>query len=260
MGKHVSTAFALAAILTLASAVACGGGTAGEIVILELGLESLTDEGDAASTFTTDTGYEVALEEARLAIGPAYFYAPIQEPRVATLRELLRPVARAHGGHDPVNGRRVRAELLDQQALDLLVPGVQALGAVDAEAGAVDEVAVVLDPPRSDLARSMNGHHAWVRGTATKDGEMIRFAGGLDLPDEGLTRRVEGIAAELTLAEGGVLVLGVRLHRWFHGAHFDRLEVDDDGVAQITAESQVRGAWLLGVRSAQSYEARFEAP
>ena len=37
-----------------------------------------------------------------------------------------------------------------------------------------------------------HGHHAWVAGTATREGVSIAFAGGLDIDASGTLRRVDG--------------------------------------------------------------------
>jgi hypothetical protein len=179
---------------------------------------------------------------------------------MATLRAFLFPVARAHGGTDPLNGRRVRAEWLRQTAFDA-TPGAEPLllGTIEAESGEVDAVTVTLNPPDAANADAVHGHHLWARGEATKDAQTIRFEGGLDIPDEGLSRRVEDIPIDAFLEQGGRWTITVRPEEWFQDADFDRLtEHSVDGVYLITPESQVRSAWFLGARSSRAYAARFE--
>jgi hypothetical protein len=247
----LSLGFALAAL----TAPACGS-TEGRIVTIDVALESLGDP-----DFATSTGFEVHLDEALVAMGPMFAFAPRpgdDDPGLALAR-FLRPMALAHGGIDPLNGRRVRAEWLSQVAFDALAPAPLALGAIEAEAGRIDSVSLVLDSPSGANAGVMNGHHLFVRGVAERDGVVYPFAGGLDIPDAGISRRVEAIPIDAFIDEGGRWLVGVRVAAWFEDAHFDRLDVqDDEGVFQITVESQVRSAWLLGAKSQRAYEARYE--
>ena len=237
-------------------AMACGQ-TEGQVVTVDVALET----SDAPTSFTTNTGWEVRLDEARIALGPLFAFAPRFEGRtMATLHAFLFPVARAHGGTDPLNGRRVRAEWLSQVAFDA-TPGTNplVLGTIEAESGQVDAVTITLDPPGSANAAAMHDHHLWARGEASKGDRTIRFEGGLDIPDEGLSRRVEDIPIDAFLEEGGRWTITVRPEEWFQDADFDRLtEQSADGVYLITPESQVRSAWFLGARSSRAYAARFE--
>lgn len=237
-------------------AMACGE-TEGQVVTIDVALETA----DSPASFTANTGWEVRLDEARIALGPLFAFAPrLEGGTMATLRTFLFPVARAHGGTDPLNGRRVRAEWLSQVAFDA-TPGADAvvLGTIEAESGRVDAVMVTLDPPDPANAAATHDHHLWARGEATKDGRTIRFEGGLDIPDEGLSRRVEDIPIDAFLDQGGRWTISVRPEEWFQDADFDRLtQQNAEGVYLITPESQVRSAWFLGARSSRAYTARFE--
>lgn len=234
---------------------ACGD-TQGDVVTIEVALEAPS----APSTFVTDTGWEVRLDEAQIAMGPLFAFAPrFEGGAVAAIRSFLFPVARAHGGTDPLNGRRVRAEWLRQVVFDAAGTEPAALGQIEAESGEVDAVTVTLNPPDAANAAATEGHHLWARGEASKEGITIAFEGGLDIPDEGLSRRVENIPLDAFLEEGGRWVVTVHASEWFRDAQFDRLtEQNEEGVYQITPESQVRSAWLLGARSTRAYTARFE--
>lgn len=233
---------------------ACGE-TDGEVVTIDVALEAA---GTPAS-FTTDTGWTIELEEARIALGPLYAFAPRTEgDAVAMLRAFFVSVARAHGGTDPLNGRRVRAEWLRQVAFDAMSEETVELGAIEAEAGVVETVSVTLNPPASENASSMSGHHLYARGVATRAEQVVPFEGGLDIADEGLSRRVENIPLDAFLDDGGRWVITIDASAWFEGAQFDRLTQQEDGVYVITPESQVRGAWLLAARNTRAYSARFD--
>lgn len=235
---------------------ACGD-TEGNIVTIEVALETPS----SPSSFTTSTGWDVRLDEARIAMGPLFAFAPrFEGGTVAAIRSLLFPVARAHGGTDPLNGRRVRAEWLRQVVFDAVGGEAMSLGLIEAESGEIDAVTVTLDPPDAANAESTEGHHLWARGEATKNGSTIAFEGGLNVPDQGLSRRVENIPIDAFVDEGGRWVVTVHPSEWFRDAQFDRLtEQNEDGVFLITPESQVRSAWLLGARSTRAYAARFES-
>lgn len=216
--------------------------------------ESLAED----SVFTTDLGWEIHLQEAKAALAPLYLYAPGSQP-LTFLRELMVPIAQAHSGTDPLAEHIVLAEWNEQTVLDLLSNETQYLGSVTAEAGAVEKATLILQPPAAAHDTLMHGYHFWVRGEASKDGQTVAFEGGLDLPNTGLTRRVEPIPVDGMLAEGTTIVLGLDPRTWFEGAHFERLAATASEETHIIhANSQVRGAWFLGARDLSGYRIRLE--
>ncbi|MEM9192657.1 MAG: hypothetical protein AAGF12_26020 [Myxococcota bacterium] len=225
--------------------------TEGQIVPLDVVLEPTPDR-----QFTTNIGWEVELDEAYAAIGPIHLYSPAEEPSaMAVLEQLVGPsVARAHGGTDPLNGRRVRAEWLTQVAFDVIGTRTRSLGTVDAETGAVESASVTLDPPVAQNSETLRGHQLWVRGRAMKDGVTIPFEGGLDIEGEGLARRVENLTIDGLLEPGMTWRVTVHAFTWFEDAHFDRLtEQTAEGTYVITPQDQVAGAWFLNVRAPSGY-------
>src|SRR5690606_27944659 len=106
----------LAATLLVAS-FACSSGTTGRVVAIDARFV-----GDpSATSFDTSLGFDVTLERAELVVGPVYAFAPADEPIATRPRALrLRSVARAHGGLDPLDGRKVRAEVLERVLVDAL--------------------------------------------------------------------------------------------------------------------------------------------
>jgi hypothetical protein len=255
----------LAAALVGATAAplpACDAGTGGRAVRLRMVLASEPDGAEPLGVFDTDTGWRVTLSQARVALGPIYAYADPGVSAAGTLRALLGPkVARAHAGHDPLGGRAVRAEFLGQVVFDALAPGGLALGDVEGTAGHAAEVTVDLSPPVGTAASPdgpTRGRQAWIEGVAERDGAQVPFRGGLDIPDEGIAHRIEGIGLDADIDDGGTLTLGVRLRAWLGAARFDRLtEQDPDGVFVITAASQPRTAWYLGLRSVAAFHAHW---
>lgn len=241
----------LSLLIACAALCACGGETAGRVIDIHLRVQPEAEPGRELGEFTTDTGWEVELDEATLAIGSMYAFAPASGPgAMAWLSDLLVPVAHAHGGFDPASGLRARAELLEPVAIDLLAADGQELSDVEAEAGALAKLALDIAKPDADLPEAVHGHQAWVAGEATRGAERVRFEGGLDIPDEGLKRRIETEVEGIELEDGGTLVLSLRPSRWLHDANFDRLAAPAEGEpAEITRESQVGRAWLIGARS-----------
>jgi hypothetical protein len=240
--------------LSLCTASACASGTEGRIVPVQLAVQSEAEPDRALGSFETRTGWEVTLVRAELALSAIYAFAPDQEqPSVmARLSRAIVPVARAHGGHDPLTGKRVRAELVEPIVVDLLDDGRRELAEVQAEAGSIDAVAVDIAAPESSVTGELDGNQAWIEGEAQRGEVRVRFAGGVQIPDEGLTRRVENKLerAAPSLDAGDTLVLGLHARVWLDGAEFDRLEpADGDEPRTITPESQVGRAWFVGVRS-----------
>lgn len=242
--KSLSRVCALAAILSLGFA-ACSV-TRGVPITLTLVFEPL-----APRTFTTATGWEVELTEARALVGPVYAYAP---PDALAWRRALAPsVALAHGGHGALDGRVVRAELLEARVVDALAVSDDV--ALDGLAGALDVLTLVLDAPPAD--GPTHGRHVWVTGTARRGGEEVRFAGGI-APSEPRQHRVEGVGVDgPPLDEGERLVVGVDPQAWLSEARFEELAPGADGVARIEGTQVERALWL-GARSAASWRGRVD--
>jgi hypothetical protein len=253
---HLSLSFSL----SLCTASACASGTEGRIVPVQVAVQSQAEPDRALGSFETRTGWEVTLDRAELALSAIYAFAPDQEPSVmAQLSRAIVPVAHAHGGHDPLTGKRVRAELIEPLVIDMLDDRRRELAEVQAEAGSVEAVAVDIAAPGSSVTDELEGDQAWVEGEAQRGELRVRFAGGVQIPDEGLVRRVEAKLerAGPGLDAGDILVLGLRARVWLDNAEFDRLEAaDGDEPRTITADSQVGRAWFVGVRSPEALSLR----
>lgn len=249
--KRSSIQLSVVLSLGLLAVVACTS-TAGVPITLRLALEPLSD-----GRATTPSGWSVELTEARILLGPIYAYAPDDEP-MAWRSPFAPSIARAHGGFDPLDGRLVRAEHLEQVAFDALA-GPLEVGPIDGLLGAVDELSVVLDAPRDANAAPdgpTHGHHAWVRGLARRGDATVAFEGGLDLPDEGLLRRVDGVSVTgPPLGEGARLVLGIDPARWLSEADFEGLPAEG---AVLDDRTQPHRAFRLGARGSRAYAARTE--
>lgn len=245
--SRAPSTLALGAALSLLTFAACAG-TPGRAIELVL-----ASEPRSTSSFTTATGWSVTLSEARLAIAAVYVYPP--DDAMAALQRALVPVARAHGGHDPLTGAAVRAELLEPFTLDALMEAPE-IGVLHGTAGAASELTLVLGEAGDDT----HGHHAWVRGEATREGTTIGFEGGIDVDPTSLATLVEHVVIEgsPSLDDRGRLVIGVRADRWLDQARFDRLTVDDAGHASFGTSDQPGVALSLGARAVTTYGARYE--
>ncbi|HET6339401.1 MAG TPA: hypothetical protein VFG30_39570 [Polyangiales bacterium] len=236
---------------------ACGSDTAGQSILVDWTVAKAADE---SKSFTTDTGWDVTLDEARVGLDSVFAIAPASDSKsaVAWLSELLVPVAHAHGGHDDANGLRVRAELLDPMVVDVLADAPTKFGDQPGEAGDIATIKIELARPGSDLPDSLHGFQAYARGVAEKAGVRIPFAGGLHIADAEPARRVE-TQVKFALSEGGALTLAVHADEWFRDAEFERLsEADGDADRQINADSQVGRAWAIGVRSPAAFDVTYK--
>ncbi len=245
MKRRASTILFLSFAITAASFAACAS-TPGRAISL-----TLFAQGEGGASFTTRTGWDVVLTEARLAIGPVYVLAP---RATALLRLLSIPTAYAHGGADEYATLGIRCEWLDQVSLDLLATQPTLLGMGAGSAGPIGDAEVDIDPPGPSIAAPTHGHQAWVAGTATMGGTSIPFEGGLDIADLTIARRVQGIPASGSVDEGSTITVVVHVRSWVDEMHFDRLAVPTTGsTREIVAGTQPYDAWILGARTSTAF-------
>ncbi|MCA9613238.1 MAG: hypothetical protein H6722_25625 [Sandaracinus sp.] len=225
--------------------LACSSGTGGRLVSIQMRFS-----GDPSATrFTTSLGYEVTLEEAELVLGPVYAFAPADE---LVTRRWWRSVAYAHGGLDPLDGRKVRAELLERVVVDALSDEALVFDAA-AEEGAIDELRLGLESEDALL----DGHVAHVVGTAVKDGVTSAFDAWIDVGASDTERRAL-VPFVGELHEASVLNVRVDARVWLDGVAFDRL-VDCTTPCEFPTESQPALAAALGVRNAHAYQPSIES-
>jgi hypothetical protein len=201
----------------------------------------------------------VTLEEACLSLGPAYFFAGPSSTTLLRrrLHDLVVPSAHAHPGVEHFAGGEVRGEWLTQLVFDAARGATVELGRFEGTAGPVRAATVELHPlrgPARGEASCLRGHQAYVVGTARRGSLEVAFEGGLDIADEGQKRVVAGLPVDGTLDDDVRLRVEVDPRAWLDGAQFDRLTATSPaGRALITADSQVYGAWFIGVRSARAF-------
>lgn len=170
----------------------------------------------------------------------------------------LIPVAHAHGADE--DSTDVRGEWVGQTVVNALDTQALSLTGLRGLQGEVRSVSVRLDPPSPDLGRAaeaLHGYHAYVVGSAQREGDTIPFEGGLRI--EAALRSVDGIELELALDDGVHVELDVRVRSWFAAADFGELpnqgELNEDGRYAITPATEVYRAWLSGVRQPTAFTA-----
>jgi hypothetical protein len=171
--------------------------------------------------------------------------------------DALVPNAYAHTGDEHFFGGEVKGEFLGQMAFDVLHPDGVRISEVPGTLGRAQSASIWLAPPRTSIqgnGTALHGHHAYVVGTAEKEGLVVSFEGGLDIENEGTKRRIDGIPLDIQLDDGAVLTLVLHPQAWFDAAHFDQLsQKNEQGRYVITPESQVRTAWFLGARGFSAF-------
>jgi hypothetical protein len=233
-------------LVAAVSFAACTSETSGERVQLHWVVEQATDPSD----FTTSTGFQVHLDEARVELASVYLYAP-PSARLSALAWLERSVvsvAHAHGGLDNEKGRRVLAELTKPLSIDALADAAVDLEETSGEGGAVDAVKLAF----------VDGAVAHVRGRANRDGYFWGFEADID-PDESVLRTVELIELDDTLAQGSVVQISTQPKTWVDLCDFSRLGAgveDPEAVEtfEIAADNQVGRALSIGVRSPDAFK------
>jgi hypothetical protein len=241
---------------------ACGlSGTGGRAITFRMGLRAAVAPGEATpGEFTTDTGWRVRLTSGMMVLGPIYLFenaSPLQSQAAAPrlprrLSEWLLPTAHAHETF--FSGGRVLGEWDREVVFDLMAEGGQTrvLGRSPGIAGVVRSFSLVLQPPSKALgaeAAAMNGRSVLLAGTAVRQEQRVPFRVAMDFPPPLELQRVDFVPIEVELDDEGLFVVEVQPHRWFQGAHFDRLTVPPNGASvDVTPETQVHRALSVNVR------------
>ena len=240
-------------------ATACSSETPGRNVpvVWQLDQNLAGDEAD----FDTDTGYHVHLDEARLALGAVYAYsaAPSSVRAMASmqLERWFVSVAHAHGGLDAESGRKVLAELPQLTIVDPLAPEPWFSDITVAEAGTVD--AVKLEFAESGPSE-LHGGSVFVRGQAERAGETLRFEAAVSLDAAVKARSVDLTGLNETLDTDVVLHIAVHPREWFRLCELDQLPAAlADEPVQVTADTQVGRALVIGVRSPDAFSFRVDS-
>lgn len=246
---------------TALAGTACGlSGTGGRSITFRMGLRTALAPGEAApGELTTDTGWRVRLSSGRMVLGPIYLFekpSPLQ-----ALGRWLLPSAHAHEG-DFFSGGRVLGEWDREVVFDLLAGGVRELGRSPGIAGVARSFSLLLQPPSRALGAegaALDGHSVLLEGTAVRQEQRVSFRVALDFPPPVELQRVEFVPVEAELEDEGLFVVEVQPHRWFEGAHFDRVEVPaGGGTVDLTPQTQVHRALSVNVRRYTAFAGTWE--
>lgn len=225
-------------------------------------------------TSKNDRGYTIKLSQARVVIENIAFAVGGEEHgeegagsgAQASLLSWFIGRAYAHPGH--FEGGKVTGELNGRFVLDWLAvsPAPRKVGTATLLLGDYTSVNFVLGRGGSQdglkPADPLFGHTALLRGVASKEGIEIPFVAQLDAP---LGREVLGVPFTLEVNESTRSPLGFRLHTLgvikaeslFDGVDFGKLARDEQGIAQIGAQTQdleTRRAYARIRRSFQTQE------
>jgi hypothetical protein len=239
------------------AAGSCGAGTGGEAVLVDL-----RARGSAVRTFTTSNGWQVTLDAAAVAFGPVYF-AENPPPRAARwtapsswwagLAALVVPQAHAHAGDNQFNGGQVFAEIAEFVVVDALADAGVDFDDVGAVGGRVRSWEVNLPAAAVEVGAPLFGHQAFARGTATKDGVVVVFAGGTT-PESDARRRVQGLPVDAAIGDGATITVRAHPEAWFDGIDFAALvDEDGDGVVDIAAGDAAAAFWSAALRGAAAW-------
>jgi hypothetical protein len=231
------------------------------------------ERADGEFSFTTRAGWSVTLTDASAAVGPVYFntLAPLEargrDSRMRRWRELLVPLAHAHGESHLAQGRIV-AEINERRAVDLLSP---ALVEFERPVLGVDEPVRTAElwfynlPALGDAA-------VRVRGVATRGERVVPFAGSFAIDPAAATqeqpldalRRVRGVAFDFVPEDGAIVNLRVDPRGWFADADFQELSTsptDRQGAHVFSRRDNVGAAFEAGIRATNgTWVFRVEVP
>lgn len=240
--------------LIVLACIACGpeSGTGGRSIVFTTEVVADPAPGETSpATFTTPDGYRVTLTRAQLVVGPLYLFEnPPQfawRPRRGfwdAIADMVVPAAHAHPGDAFFSGGRALGEWTDQFVVDALTSTPLTLGASVGIAGTARSFSLVYFPP-GELAESS----VRIAGVAAKDGMELHFTAAVSYPGPIADQRVDFVAVEASLDEGGVFTLHVKPYRWLDGALFDRVAAPaDDPHVALGTDHQPYRALLVNLR------------
>jgi len=242
------------ALVALLLALGCDAGTGGRRVLFDLEVIPA-----GTSSFHTSSGWDVALTEACISVGPLYLYAGEPTATRTPFYDLLVPSAHAHPGVDHFAGGEARGEWLFSIAIDTIAASPIHLGPVRGIAGSVRTVTLNITPPRPTTlgpVDCLRGHQAYVVGTARRDTTIVEFEGGLDIEVTGNRQRIQ-IPAQVELDDGATVGIVADPRSWLDEAQFDQLPAAvPGGRSLIGPDTQPRTAWFLGVQRERAFGAR----
>lgn len=162
----------------LAALVACGEATEAPRVAIEVVLDETP-----FSRFTTNLGYEVALDSVTLAFSDVQFTVAGELHTAApwrTLHELLVPTAQAHPGH--YQGGEVTGELVGSWVVSWPAPEATPLGTATLIVGDYSGAHFLFETATSPAAEPIVGHALVVEGDVMRGEFSAPFTVIVDAP------------------------------------------------------------------------------
>ncbi|MEW5849245.1 MAG: hypothetical protein AB2A00_10545 [Myxococcota bacterium] len=228
----------------LAFVLSCGASGQREVEYAAVGV------GRAARVVEARGGWQVTLEEARVALGPVYFCAT-----QAASADLC-PSA--------------RAELLATWPWDALDPRSQHLGTVHGVTGSIGSaqydfgiVWLETDTQPRALQGAVDGHSAVFRGRATRGDRTLRFVANIDaIPRAQGTHVVQGARTSADVLDSHTrLEVTVDPNLWWSGVDFDEfVDAPADDVVVVPADSRAANAVLVAMTANATPQFRWVAP
>jgi hypothetical protein len=249
----------------LAMTACLDAGTGGRAITIDFAVTSAPAQDRALGVFDTADGWRVSLQEAHVALGPVYLF---ENPgALSTLARLpsalshaLIPAAHAHAGDNQFAGGAVLGELAEFLVVDALSEGAQRFEDRAAVFGAPRSFSLRLPAEPITQGAPLQGHQAFVRGTATRNDESVCFLGGAT-PESDARRDVSGLPFAGTLDDGVTVNLTLYPHAWLESARLDDVTAtDSEGCLVITEGDAVSAAWSAALRSAASFSASVSTP
>ncbi len=252
----------LLALPLFVSLTACGAQTAGHRVSYKAAFAGAVSKG-TIQEFTNKHGWKIQLQEAKLLVGPLYFYSG--EPRASLWQQWFGVnAAAACPTHAQFDNGQVLGEVQNQIVVDLLSPTPTPLGTIEGIEGHMQSMELHLHPPGTleqsnveDLPTKLQGATLYMSGRASNDTEGVPFKVSFVIPDTGTMRIIESISSNVKLEEDSVqkgsLVLQVYLDKWFTNVNFATVgQQNRSGETMLDASNL---ALLQGVRSRYAYGA-----
>ena len=201
----------------------------------------------------TETGWTVQLDSAHASGGPVRFFPGRVLLSERVKRWMWMPfggIAHAHPGHY-IPGEAL-GEVLERKVVDLLSETAVEFGTADAVTGEYGSLQFSLLPLPVSVDRDnvLGGHSVRLKGTATRDAQVVSFDAFVDL-----TAPIEGIRSEADVTEAPTRArIDIQLARWLARVDFSTATAPDSSSPAVFADgSQAQNALFRGVSETSAY-------
>jgi hypothetical protein len=205
---------------------------------------------NANAAFTTAEGWSVTLSQARVSLGPQFYYdgyIVADRDRMPTLLQRFTPrQAFAHPGHYAAGS--TRGEIRSDTSVDL-VKGTSTLGMGTGTTGVVRS---------GTVSFQSTGNVIVVQGVASKGSEVRAFTATLTAAEVSDTDgRPDIVGCAFTDSEftgNGTVLLNIDVALWFELVKFERLS---SGSSPVDLEGVTKNEFIRGIRAANRYAFTF---